>query len=99
MLPGIRFQHLGGTTRLAPDRLSMAYKAQIFNHVLFWKKYLLPSYITKMVRFKAYCALARYLVGVCFFAVAAAVTARSIHPIKGLLSGFLSSRELSARKR
>lgn len=99
MLPGIRFQHLGGTTRLAFNRLSMAYKVNVYNHIFFWKKYLLPTYITKMVRFRAYCALARYLAGVCFFAVAAAVTARSIQPIYGLLSGFLFCRDLSAGKR
>jgi len=99
MLPGIQFQHLGGTSRLAPDRLSMAYQAHVFNHVLFWKKYMLPTCISGKARFKAFCALARYLAGVIFFAVAAAVTARSIHPIYGLLSGFLSCRDLSAGKR
>jgi len=99
MLPGIRFQHLGGTSRLAPDRLAMAYQAQVFNHVIFWVKYVLPTCISRKARFKAFCALALYLAGVTFFAFATAITARSIQPLQGLLAGFVSCHELRADRR
>jgi glycosyltransferase involved in cell wall biosynthesis len=98
MVGGISFIHLGGTTRLDPSRLEMSFKAQIYNHYLFWKTYIKPSYSkTVSGKFISWLSIIWYLVGSTVLGLLAASRARSIKPIRGIISGLrlLSAKSLN----
>ncbi|SFL76131.1 Glycosyltransferase, GT2 family [Desulfomicrobium norvegicum] len=89
MVGGIYFDHLGGTTRLDPSRLEMSYKAQIFNHYLFWKRYIYPQYsfhITEKLNSKI--SITRYITGIVLLACVASARSMTFQPIIGICSGF-----------
>ncbi len=88
MVGGASFEHLGGTTRLDPLRLSMSYKAQVVNHYLFWSKYIYPHYNCKFVdRFKAKFSFARYMLGIALLATIVSIRMMTIQPVVGVCLG------------
>jgi glycosyltransferase involved in cell wall biosynthesis len=91
MLGGISFIHLGGTTRLDPSRLDMAYRAQIYNSYLFWKNYIEPQYRKSIyARFKTHLSILWYLIGIITIGMLIAIRAKSFQPIRGILIGLKS---------
>lgn len=95
MVAGVGFEHLGGTTRLDPSRLEMSYKALLYNHYLFWKNYIKPMHSrTTHARLMARFSVCWYLAGSIVLGLLAAGRARSMQPIRGIISGI---RLLSAR--
>ncbi len=88
MVGGTGFLHLGGTTRLDPSRLKMAYTAQIYNHYLFWKNYIKPQHTRSLAaRVWARLAFCWYLTGMMVFGGLASVQGKSLQPIFGMCMG------------
>lgn len=93
MVPGVRFRHLGGTTRLSPQRAYFAYLAQIHNQILFWRKFIAPDWRRQAFGgLRAFSSLAWYLLGIVFFACGAAIRGRTLKPLRGALAGFFAGR-------
>lgn len=91
MIPGIRFKHMGGSTRLSSDRLRMAFKSQICNQYIFWRKYFKPEYDDRFLSLlKSQFSITRYLLGICFFGIAMSLRSASCQPIQGIAAGFIS---------
>jgi glycosyltransferase involved in cell wall biosynthesis len=89
MIPGVKFEHLGGTTRLAPDRLYMSYQAQVYNHWYFWRSYLKPDASAGAVgALRALLSLGRYYLGIACYALLFSLRKGSWQPILGFTSGF-----------
>ncbi|MBV5329405.1 MAG: glycosyltransferase [Chlorobium sp.] len=88
MVGGTGFLHLGGTTRLDPSRLKMAYTAQIYNHYLFWKNYIKPQHSkTFTARLWARLVFCWYLAGIMMFGMLASIQGKSVQPICGIRIG------------
>jgi GT2 family glycosyltransferase len=88
MAGGAMFIHLGGTTRLDPSRLKMAYTAQIYNHYLFWKNYIQPEHSkTFTARFRTCLAFCWYLAGIMVLGILASIQGKSVQPICGIRIG------------
>ncbi len=91
MVPGVRFRHLGGTTRQSPQRAYFAYLAQVHNQILFWRKYIDPEWKRHSLgSLRARSSLAWYLLGIVFFAGCAAIRGRTLKPLRGALAGFFA---------
>jgi glycosyltransferase involved in cell wall biosynthesis len=89
MAGGIYFEHLGGTTRLDPKRLEMSYMAQVFNHYLFWHKYIYPQYSCRFFsKINSKISIVRYMIGIILLAGVASAHSMSFQPIIGICSGF-----------
>jgi len=88
MIAGIAFQHLGGTTRLAPDRSYISYKSQIYNHLHFWRNYLKPDPACDPVGLAwAALSLGRYFLGIACYALLLSLRTGSLQPVRGFLDG------------
>lgn len=88
IIGGIRLEHLGGTTRLDSSRLEMSYRALIYNHYLFWRKYIYPhhnQYFSKKVI--SHLSFYRYLAGSILLSMLAACRATSLQPLRGMING------------
>lgn len=89
MVPGVRCRHLGGTTRLNPQRDYFVSVAQVSSQVVFWKKYIFPEWRRGGLRnLRARCSLAWYLLGIVFLAGCVAVRGRTLQPLRGVVAGF-----------
>lgn len=98
MVPGVNFQHLGGTTRLSTDRLFIDYKSQVYNQILFWRKYIRPMYrVGAASSLRTRGGLVRYLAGIVLLAFASSVRNRSFKPLAGIMAGFFP-REASGTR-
>jgi len=90
MIPGIKFEHLGGTTRLAPDRFYMAYQSLAYNHWYFWRAYLKPDFSRDPLGVVwARFSLCHYLTGIACYALLISLRSRTMQPIRGFVSGLL----------
>jgi GT2 family glycosyltransferase len=88
MIGGVSFIHLGGTTKLDPSRLEMAFVAQIYNSYIFWKNYIKPQYTRSMyARLTTRLAFGWYLTGVITMGVLNAVRSKTFQPIRGIYKG------------
>jgi GT2 family glycosyltransferase len=81
-------EHLGGTTRVDPRRLTWQWEAAIRDNFLFWRKYILPTYRSLPGRLAARGGIAWHLAGNVAFAGLVALRQRSSAPLRGVVSGF-----------
>lgn len=88
MVPGVSFEHLGGSTRLSVNRLYMQYKASIYNHYIFWKKYIRPEFSASILdRLKSQFSFCWYILGFCSIGIGVSLLLRSMQPVLGIASG------------
>lgn len=88
MIGGISFEHLGGTTRLDPSRLEMSYRALIYNHYLFWRKYIYSQHNRSFSnRIKSRLSYYKYLAGSILLSLMSACRSMRLQPLRGLIAG------------
>ncbi len=90
MIGGVSFIHLGGTTRLDPSRLEMAFVAQIYNTYIFWKHYIQPQY-SKSIYTRLMTRVVFYwnMIGVITIGLLTAIKSKTFQPIHGIYKGFM----------
>lgn len=87
MIPDVGLMHLEGTTRKHKHRVRWTFESTIYNHFIFWKKYI---YVKQVGILRLACSLSVIwaLVGIVFWAMVSCVRTLSIEPIIGTCLGF-----------
>ncbi|MGC8691193.1 MAG: glycosyltransferase [Caldisericum sp.] len=80
------YEHLASQAATNPTRTFDSYESLIYNHFLFWKKYIRRRYRFQIVPIFGF---ACYLTGILFLSVFASLSKKSILPIKGAFSELL----------
>ena len=87
MVGGVKFTHLG-VNRVSKSNIAQRYEAHVFNHYIFWNKYILPDYRSSIVgRFKAKMAFVWYFMGISFLCSISSIRHLSMEPMKGIIKG------------
>lgn len=84
LVGGVSYTHLGGDRRLTPSRLYWSWVAMIYNHWIFWRKYIRRRYRFPVIPIVA---LSWYVIGVCLLAFLSALNHKNVKPIVGVIQG------------